>query len=106
LRTKKAAGRKTPREVKSEADLIAMRRANIEIGDYWMMLQEAGVFFEVVIANQKLGEAPTGKVHIPRHVFAAMVDWFNQGTVPRTPRRSTGRTASTQAVNAVAGTAG
>jgi hypothetical protein len=78
---------KTPRMARTDDDLIAMRRDNITVGDHWMLMQETEHGIEFVIANQKLGEAPTGKVYLPTAVFAAMVDWFNVGKVPRWPTR-------------------
>ncbi len=65
-----------------------MPRDNISVRDYWMLMQETATGMEVVIVRQKVGEASTAEIHVPKAIFAAMVDWFNTGVLKKRPGSS------------------
>lgn len=74
---------KPPREWRSEDDVIAAKRDNVQIGDFGMLADERHVF----ISHQRVGESPIGKVIVPRAVFEQMVEWWTTGKVPARDRR-------------------
>ena len=85
--TKKAAKaaaktQRSPREARTDKQMIELTRDNISVGGWWFMI-DGDV---VILTAQKSGESPTQQVTVPRGVFGRVVDWYNkpQPIVPRT----------------------
>lgn len=70
---------KAPRQAVTLSDLCRLTRDNVHTRDFWLMVD--GPY--VVIAAQKSGSMPTGKVVITRKAFDAFIDWYQDGVWPR-----------------------
>lgn len=85
--TASAAGgreRRTPRTVGPDATHL-IPRDNVSARGWWMLTDG----YRVTIARQKVGEAPTQKITVPRHIFDAFADWYQAG-VWKLPRKREG----------------
>lgn len=64
-----------PQRARTTAALERLERDNVAYGDFWMLIDEA----TVSMTRQKVGEFPTEKISIPRHVFDKFVRWYTTG---------------------------
>ena len=62
-----------PKQVKTFADICKLKRDNVSCGDAWIIFNGVN---ELVISNQKTGEAPTGTVRLTKRQFQKFVDWW------------------------------
>jgi hypothetical protein len=76
-----------PREAETFDQICAIDRDNTEVGDYWILIDEANVY----LREQAKGESPTASIELPREVFNAFVDWYERGVVPKTDKRKNWR---------------
>ena len=67
----------SPRTVRTEAELLSLRRDNISCGDLWMMVNED----EVTIAHQAEGEAAKAVITMDKATFNRMLMFYNKPTV-------------------------
>jgi hypothetical protein len=67
----------SPRTVRTEKELCALRSDNRTVGDAWILMNGP---CEVVIATQKLGEKATGMVKLTKDQFNRMIRWYQTPT--------------------------
>lgn len=65
-----------PCEVKKYGDITKLKRDYRGYGDAWILFNRAN---EIVITNQRGGEAPTGSVKLTRRQMQKFVDWWVTG---------------------------
>ena len=66
----------THRKLRTNKQLCAMPRDNLDAGDFWILCGED----YVVLTAQKLGNPSTGSITIPKRLFNRMVDFYNGGS--------------------------
>ena len=72
---------KTPRDFATQAELCAMPRDNLSVGNFWILVGNHGT--SIVLCEQKKGESAKASIEMPRATFIKFVDWFNTGKVTR-----------------------
>lgn len=77
----------TPRKARTLNQICDLPRDNVGAPGYGIMVEEG----EVYLSAQEWGEHPTESIRIPRKVFDAFVDWYNEGTVPTALMRADDR---------------
>lgn len=65
----------TPRNARSEREILQLKRDNLHTTGYWFILDVE----TVAIAKQKTGEPADWMHSIPRSTFEKFIDWYNTG---------------------------
>ena len=75
----------TPRTAQSSDEIAALDRDNLDIGFYWMVVEEGHVAIEgqVAMARQIPGQPAEVVLMMPRSIFNQFVDWYNTGVEPK-----------------------
>lgn len=70
-----------PRDTKTFKQICKLRTDNHDTKDGWIIIDVG----EVLLCNQRNGEASTGQVKFSRRAFNALIDWYQreQGKVTR-----------------------
>ncbi len=69
----------TPRTAQSSDEIAALDRDNLDIGFYWMVVEEG----QVAMARQISGQPAEVVLTMPRPIFSQFVDWYNTGVEPK-----------------------
>jgi hypothetical protein len=70
---------KAPIDAKADAQVCALGRDNVSWGDYSILFDADRVW----LSQQAIGEAPTQKIELPRHVFDRFARWYTTGSTRR-----------------------
>lgn len=65
----------TPKTANTHNKICRLKRDNVSTGKSWFMIAED----HVIIANQKSGEMPTGKVKLSRKEFERFIKFYETG---------------------------
>lgn len=77
-RVRKPAQKMSLRQCRTERDIIRMPRDNFDRGDWWFLTDG----YRVTFAEQKMGEAATQSVTIPKGIFDRFVDIYVRPVKP------------------------
>lgn len=64
-----------PIEARTFKQICSLPRDNLDYKNFWFMVDEG----QVTLTAQKIGEAPTSQISIPRAVFDRMARWYLTG---------------------------
>jgi hypothetical protein len=62
-----------PKDVKTFKDVCKLKRDHMDTKTAWILFNNPN---ELVIANQIIGQKPTGEVSLSRQEFQKFVDWW------------------------------
>ena len=77
-----------PYDVKGERDILKLSRTHHSFGGHWILTTG----YQVTIASQKSGEAPTQEIKLSRARFNQLINWYlADQRDPRKPIKSKSR---------------
>lgn len=71
--------KQTPRMAETLSEIAALDRDNIDIGFYWIVMEEG----TVSMARQIPGQPAEKVLTVPRPIFNQFIDWYNTGVEPK-----------------------
>ena len=65
-----------PVDAKTFKQICELPRDNDSYGNFWWIIDEG----TITLSNQKIGEEPTERITLRRHVFEKLVRWYLTGS--------------------------
>jgi hypothetical protein len=65
----------TPQTARSDEEMAQLKRDSLDIRDHWIVVDAS----KVTLAKQRVHEAPTEQIEIPKDIFDQFVKFYVEG---------------------------